>query len=86
MSDEIRRTVTLVNETGLHARPAAEFVKTASSFDAEIKVNSVDAKSLLGIMAMGAKKGTELELVASGAQATEAVDALVALVESGFAE
>ncbi len=86
MSEEIRRTVTLTNETGLHARPAAEFVKTASSFDAQIKVNGVDAKSLLGIMAMGASKGTELELVATGTQAQEAVDGLATLVEAGFSE
>lgn len=86
MPDEIRRTVTLINETGLHARPAAEFVKTASAFDAQILVNGVDAKSLLGIMAMGAKKGTELELVANGAQAQQAIDGLTALVESGFSE
>lgn len=86
MSNDIRHTVTLINETGLHARPAAEFVKTASGFDADVKVNGTDAKSLLGIMAMGAKKGTELELVATGAQAQDAVDALVALVETGFAE
>ncbi|MDJ1370431.1 phosphocarrier protein HPr [Gulosibacter molinativorax] len=82
----MRSTVTLINETGLHARPAAEFVKTASAYDAQIKVNGTDAKSLLGIMAMGAKKGTELELVATGAQAQEAIDGLVSLVESGFSE
>lgn len=86
MSEEIRGTATLTNETGLHARPAAEFVKTASSYDAKITVNGVDAKSLLGIMALGAKKGTELELVASGAQGQEAIDGLVALIESGFSE
>ncbi|SJM65702.1 HPr family phosphocarrier protein [Gulosibacter sp. 10] len=86
MADVISKTVTLTNETGLHARPASEFVKAASSYDADVKVNGVDAKSLLGIMAMGAKKGTELEIAASGAQAQDAVDGLVALVESGFGE
>lgn len=83
---EARKTVTLTNETGLHARPAAEFVKTASLFQAAVTVNGTDAKSLLGIMALGASRGTELELVATGDDAQEAVDALAALVESNFGE
>lgn len=83
---EARKTVTLTNETGLHARPAAEFVETASSFQAAVTVNGTDAKSLLGIMALGASRGTELELVATGDDAQEAVDALAALVESNFGE
>lgn len=49
-------------------------------------VNGTDAKSLLGIMALGASRGTELELVATGDDAQEAVDALAALVESNFGE
>lgn len=83
---EVRKTVTLANETGLHARPAAEFVKTASAHSAKVTVNGVDAKSLLGIMALGAGKGAELELVAIGEDAEAAIDDLVALVESNFGE
>ncbi|WP_193127766.1 MULTISPECIES: HPr family phosphocarrier protein [Gulosibacter] len=86
MSDQISRSVTLNNETGLHARPASEFVKEASKYDAKVTVNGVDAKSLLGIMAMGATKGTELALVAEGPEAEAAVNGLVALVESNFGE
>jgi phosphotransferase system HPr (HPr) family protein len=86
MSDQISRSVTLNNETGLHARPASEFVKEASKHDAKVTVNGVDAKSLLGIMAMGATKGTELSLVAEGPEAAAAVNGLVALVESNFGE
>lgn len=86
MSEAIRRTVTLHNEAGLHARPASEFVKEANKHDAQVTVNGVDAKSLLGIMALGAGKGTELEIVASGSEAEAAVAGLAALVESNFGE
>lgn len=86
MSEQISRSVILDNETGLHARPASEFVKEAAKYDAKVTVNGVDAKSLLGIMAMGAAKGTELNLVAEGPEAEAAVNGLVALVESKFGE
>ncbi|MCJ1714836.1 dihydroxyacetone kinase phosphoryl donor subunit DhaM [Curtobacterium sp. VKM Ac-2922] len=79
-------TVELVNETGLHARPAAEFVKTAARFDAAVHVNGVDAKSLLGIMALALPKGATLTIEATGDDAQDAVDALDALVRSGFGE
>lgn len=83
---EVRETVTLTNASGLHARPAAEFVKEASKHAASITVNGVDAKSVLGIMALGAGQGTELELVATGDDARAAVDALVELVTNNFGE
>ncbi|MGU3408716.1 dihydroxyacetone kinase phosphoryl donor subunit DhaM [Microbacterium sp. M1A1_1b] len=79
-------TVELVNETGLHARPAAEFVKTAARFDAAVHVNGVDAKSLLGIMALALPKGAMLTIEATGDDAQDAVDALDTLVRSGFGE
>ncbi|MFJ4219359.1 dihydroxyacetone kinase phosphoryl donor subunit DhaM [Curtobacterium luteum] len=78
--------VELVNESGLHARPAAEFVKTAARFEARVRVNNVDAKSLLAIMALALPKGATVSVEASGPDAQEAVDALVALVRSGFGE
>lgn len=79
-------TVELVNESGLHARPAAEFVKTAARFDARVRVNGVDAKSLLAIMALALPKGATIEVDAAGDDAQDAVDALVGLVRSGFGE
>jgi len=79
-------TVELVNETGLHARPAADFVKTAAKYDAAVRVNGVDAKSLLGIMALALPKGATVTIEASGGDARDAVDALEALVRSGFGE
>ncbi|WP_022903948.1 dihydroxyacetone kinase phosphoryl donor subunit DhaM [Curtobacterium sp. B8] len=78
--------VELVNESGLHARPAAEFVKTAARFEARVRVNDVDAKSLLAIMALALPKGATVSVEASGPDARQAVDALVALVRSGFGE
>ncbi|PCN47145.1 PTS sugar transporter subunit IIA [Curtobacterium sp. 'Ferrero'] len=76
----------LVNETGLHARPAAEFVKTAARFESRVRVNGVDAKSLLAIMALALPKGATVTVEASGPDAQEAVDTLVELVRSGFGE
>jgi len=82
----VTRSVTLINRDGLHARPAADFVTLASTFDASVTVNGVDATSLLGIMALGLSRGMTAEVSSSGPQATEAVDALSTLLESGFGE
>lgn len=80
------RTVTIVNRDGLHARPAAEFVKLASSFPQRVTVNGKDAKSLLGIMSMGLTKGATIEIASADPEAAAAVDALADLVETGFGE
>jgi phosphotransferase system HPr (HPr) family protein len=68
----------------LHARPAADFVRTAMGFTAAVRVTAgereVDAKSLLSVLALGAKGGTELRLSAAGDDATAALDALTARV------
>lgn len=82
----VTRTVTLINRDGLHARPAADFVRLASTFDAQISVNGQDATSLLGIMGLGLTTGRAAELVATGEQAQQAVQALAELIESGFGE
>jgi phosphoenolpyruvate---glycerone phosphotransferase subunit DhaM len=79
-------TLELLNESGLHARPAAEFVKTAARFEARIRVNGVDAKSLLAIMALALPKGAQVVVEATGPDAADAVEALSALVRSGFGE
>lgn len=85
-SDQVSGTATLVNKDGLHARPAADFVKLASAFDAKVTVNGVDAKSLLRIMSLGLTKGSEVSLSASGPDAEAAVSAMVELIESAFGE
>ncbi|MEW6226733.1 MAG: HPr family phosphocarrier protein [Bacillota bacterium] len=85
-----RIEVVIRNETGLHARPAAYLVKEASRFQSEIRVGkdgqSVDAKSIISVMSLGATKGDVVEIAAEGADAEEAVEALRRLVEAGLGE
>ncbi|HVL59912.1 MAG TPA: dihydroxyacetone kinase phosphoryl donor subunit DhaM [Microbacterium sp.] len=80
------RTVTLVNADGLHARPAAELVKLAATFPQRVTVNGADAKSLLGIMALGLTKGAQVEIASSDPGGATAVDAIAELAASGFGE
>jgi PTS hybrid protein len=82
----VSRHVTLTNADGLHARPAAELVKLASTFPQRVTVNGIDAKSLLSIMALGLTKGAEVEIASDDPDGGAAVDAIVALAESGFGE
>jgi len=82
--------VAIVNRLGLHARPAMCFVDVANAFAATVSVNregqSVDGKSIMQMMMLAATKGTELEIVAEGADAEAAIAALKKLVEGGFDE
>ena len=78
--------MTLVNADGLHARPAAELVKLASTFPQRVTVNGTDAKSLLGIMSLGLTKGASVEIASEDPEGATAVDAIAALAESGFGE
>jgi PTS hybrid protein len=80
------RSAVIVNKDGLHARPAAEFVKLANSLGVPVTVNGKDARSLLGIMSMGLVRGDSIELASEAPQGRAAVDALAELVESGFGE
>jgi phosphocarrier protein HPr len=85
------RTVTIPNKRGLHARAAAKFVTIAERFGASVEVvrgdeEPVSARSIMGLMMLGAGKGCNLELRAEGWDAKEALDALTALVEAGFDE
>ena len=85
-----RRTVEIINKRGLHARASAKFVKLAADYDAEVTVTregqSVDARSIMGLMMLGAGPGSTLELSAEGAEAEHALDALSALVAARFEE
>ena len=78
------------NQSGLHARPAAAFVKTANRFRAEITVtkdgDSVNGKSIMGLLTLAAARGTTLVIEAEGEDAAEAVDAIQSLVEGNFNE
>jgi phosphocarrier protein len=84
------RTVDICNERGLHARASAKFVKLAGGFDAEVTVTrdgqTVDARSIMGLMMLAAGPGCSIEIVADGPEARAAVDALAELVEGRFNE
>lgn len=86
----IRRELRIRNRLGLHARAAARFVHAASRFRSKITAGrdgrSMDGKSILGILLLGASQGSLIELSADGPDEREAVEALAALVESGFGE
>ena len=86
----LSRIVTIINKRGLHARAAARFVTLAERFGASVDVlrdgQSVPARSIMGLMMLGAGRGSEIELRAEGWDAKEALDALAALVEAGFDE
>lgn len=85
-----RRIVDIINERGLHARASAKFVKLAGSFDAEIQVardgQSVDARSIMGLMMLAAGIGSSVEISADGPEAEAALEALCALVANRFDE
>ena len=78
------------NRFGLHARPAAEFVKRAHAFSADVWVRKedleVNGKSIMGMMMLAAERGSEIVIRAAGADAAEAVAALTALVDGRFGE
>ncbi|HEB93874.1 MAG TPA: HPr family phosphocarrier protein [Gammaproteobacteria bacterium] len=85
-----QRQVTIINKLGLHARAAAKLVATASRFESEIKLlkahAEVNAKSILGVMMLAAAKGSELTLIAEGADENAALDALEDLITRRFDE
>ena len=84
------QTVQISNKFGLHARPAAEFVKLASRFQSDVWVRKqeleVNGKSIMGMMMLAAECGAEITIRASGDDAKQAVEELVALVNSRFGE
>ncbi|MGH7629374.1 MAG: HPr family phosphocarrier protein [Gemmatimonadales bacterium] len=87
---ELEREATIVNSLGLHARPAAQFVRLASSFASDILVSKdgidVNGKSIMGVMMLAAERGSAIRIRASGDDAERAVDALAKLVADGFGE
>ncbi len=84
------QSVQVGNIYGLHARPAAEFVKLANTFKSEIWVSKdgleVNGKSIMGVMMLAAERGSTIEIRAKGDDAERAVEALVRLVAVGFGE
>lgn len=86
----ITRDVGVVNRRGLHARAAAKLVTLAEKFSASVEISkdgqSVSARSIMGLMMLGAGPGSTVRLRAEGFDAKEALDALVTLIEAGFNE
>ena len=84
------RTVTIVNKNGVHARPAAEIVKTAGKFASNVTIVrddlEVNGKSIMGVMMLAAECGSEIILRATGPDADAAIDALAELVATKFGE
>lgn len=90
MTRTVRATVEICNARGLHARASAKFVKLASSFDAEVRVTrdgqTVDARSIMGLLMLSAGQGCAIEIEADGPDAPKAVEALSDLVGCRFDE
>ncbi len=89
-AEKVRKEVTVLNKLGLHARPAAMFVRVANKHRAEIWVEKdgeqVNGKSIMGLMMLAAGQGTRLLLIAEGSDAAQAVESLQSLIESRFDE
>jgi phosphocarrier protein HPr len=86
----ISRSVTVVNQLGMHARAAAKFVHLATRFESRIRVacgaREMDGKSIMGVLLLAAARGSTITISADGADEQAAVDALAVLVEAGFGE
>ena len=86
----ITREVTILNNVGLHARPATFFIQKANSYKSSIWIEKedrkVNAKSLLGVLSLGIAKGMTITLIADGPDENAAITGLVELIDSGFSE
>jgi phosphocarrier protein len=86
----ISESVTVVNQLGMHARAAAKFVHLATRFEARVRVarerREMDGKSIMGILLLAAARGSTITISAEGADESDAVKALVELVQSGSGE
>lgn len=90
MAEAVERTLTIVNELGLHARAATKFVQLASKFPCEVTLakdgNEVNGKSIMGVLMLVASKGSVVTIRARGERADEAVAQLAKLIEEKFGE
>ena len=84
------KTVTILNQVGLHARPATFLIQKANEFKSTIWIEKderrVNAKSLLGVLSLGVAKDAEINIIAEGSDEAEAVETLCELIASDFAE
>ena len=90
MSETKSAIVRIANRRGLHARASAKIVEAAARFESEIMVikdgQSVNARSIMGLMMLAASMGSDIEITANGPDADEALTAIVALAEAKFGE
>ena len=86
----IKKTVQVKNKFGLHARPAALIVTTASKFQSEFFISKdgvrVNGKSIMGVMMLAAEMGSELKLEVEGPDEEQAMDAIISVIDSKFGE
>ena len=86
----VERAAQIMNPLGMHARPAAEFVKVAGKFRSAVQVSkdglTVNGKSIMGVMMLAAERGSSMLIRTDGEDAEQAMDALLALVADGFHE
>lgn len=90
----VSKVTQVINATGLHARPATEFVNKANTFSSKITIRNfsdgsnktVNAKSIVLLLTLGICQGTDVEITAVGPDEVEAVESLVALINTGFGE
>jgi phosphocarrier protein HPr len=86
----VRRSFTIANKLGLHARAAAKLVQVTNQFQSRIRLlkngQEADAKSILGILTLSCPQGSQIEVQAEGNDATEAVKAMALLIENKFGE
>ena len=86
----LRKEFKVKNKVGLHARPAAVFVQTANKFKSNIFVEkdgkSVSAKSILGVLSLGAEKGVKISVEIEGSDEEEAINAISELIENKFGD
>ncbi len=86
----LTKDIEIINKLGLHARAAAKFVSTAGQFTSEVQLNkdgqSINAKSIMGVMMLAASQGTRLTMTVDGDDEHEAMQALTALVNDRFGE
>ncbi|MDR1108558.1 MAG: HPr family phosphocarrier protein [Spirochaetaceae bacterium] len=88
-----KRTTTVINKTGLHARPGSDFVHAAAKFSSKITIRRLDeeddpvnAKSIAFVLSLGIGKGIEVELAAEGEDEQAAVDSLIEMINGGFGD
>ena len=86
--ETVRRLVEITNDLGIHLRAAGVLVQAAGAFESEVWLlrenQRANAKSIMSVLSLAAAKGTKVEVLAEGADAAAAVDAVVRVIESGF--